>query len=145
MLTVHFIDKSATWFIIFSRKGVRKLIKTWLIVLGVVFLVIGLLGFINNPILALFAVNGLHNLVHILSGILALIFAFQPEASARKFALWFGIVYAVVAVLGFIAPSFMSNLLMVNMSDNVLHVLLAIVLIALGSMKSSSAMSSQSM
>jgi len=120
------------------------LIKTWLIVLGVVFLLVGILGFVNNPILGAFSVNALHNIVHLLSGVLVLIFAFQSPSAAKTFSLWFGIVYAIVAILGFIAPSFMRSFLSVNMADNILHVVLAIVFIVLGSMKPAMAMSDSS-
>lgn len=113
------------------------MLKKWLIVLGIVFLLVGVLGLFNNPVLGLFQVNGLHNLVHLLSGVLALIFAFQSEAAAKKFAMVLGIVYALVTILGFLGVGFMSSLLANNGADNFLHLLLAIVFIALGSMKSS--------
>jgi hypothetical protein len=113
-----------------------------MIVLGVVFILVGILGFVNNPVLGIFSVNALHNVIHLVSGILALVFAFKSAEAARKFALVFGLVYALVAVLGFVAPDFMSNLLMTNTADHWLHVVLAVVLIWVGTMKSNSMMNS---
>lgn len=98
-------------------------------------ILVGLLGLFNNPILGIFKVNMLHNWVHIISGIVALIFAFQSDSAARGFAWVFGIVYALVAIYGFVAPASAQKLLAVNMADNILHVLLAIIFIVAGSMK----------
>ena len=109
-------------------------VKNSVLVLGIVFVLIGLLGFFNNPILGLFSVNALHDLVHLLSGILAIIFAVNSEKAARTFAQVFGVVYGLVAVLGFVAPSFMATLLNVHTADNYLHVLLALVFLGLGFM-----------
>ena len=121
------------------------MLKTWLIILGVVFLVVGLLGFVNNPVLGVFSVNSLHNLIHIVSGVLALIFAFQSPSAAKQFSLVFGIVYALVFVLGLVASGFMMSLLNNSMTDNILHLILAVVFLIMGMKKtSSSAMPMQS-
>ena len=109
--------------------------KTALNILGVVFLLVGLLGFFNNPILGFFAVNNLHNGVHLVSGILALVFAMQSESSARMFAKVFGVIYLLVGVLGFLAPDLMKNLLSINTMDNFLHLLLGVVFILIGMSK----------
>src|ERR1043165_2768810 len=98
--------------------------KNFLNWLGVVFIVIGLLGFVNHPVLGIFEVNTLHNLIHLVSGILAIMFARMGESSAKKFALVLGIVYALVTVLGFLLGGNIVNLIMVNMADNLLHLVL---------------------
>ena len=106
---------------------------------GVIFLVVGILGFFNNPILGLFEVNTVHNLIHIVSGIIALAMVSKGEAQAKLFGKVFGIVYALVAVLGFLLPGGdIFGLMTVNMADNVLHIVLAIVFlwVGFGSMKS---------
>jgi uncharacterized membrane protein HdeD (DUF308 family) len=107
-------------------------IKNSVLVLGIVFVLIGLLGFFNNPIIGLFSVNALHDLIHLVSGILAIIFAVNSEKSARVFSQVFGVVYALVAILGFAAPMFMAKLLNINTADNWLHVVLALVFLGLG-------------
>src|SRR5256885_16715480 len=77
-------------------------------IVGVVFLIAGIAGFIpalcpNGLLLGLFAVNGMHNIVHILSGVLALAMSFGTDALARTYFRIVGVVYALVTVLGFAA------------------------------------------
>lgn len=110
--------------------------KTIMYVAGAVFIVLGLLGFVNDPILGIFDVNALHNIVHLASGILALIFASQGESQARTFALVLGIVYALVTILGFMTgDGNILGLVATNGADNILHLVLAVVFLYVGLMK----------
>ena len=101
-------------------------------VVGVIFLIAGIAGFIpalcpNGLLLGLFAVNGMHNVVHILSGVLALAMSFGTEATARNYFRIVGVVYALVTVLGFVAGR--GGMLMgmsMNMADNYLHLAFAL-------------------
>ena len=106
--------------------------KKLAMVFGVVFILVGLLGFFNNPILGIFAVNGAHNVVHLLIGIVMVIMASQGEASAAMSMNIFGVVYLLVAVLGFVMKSPMLGFIAYNGADNWLHVVLGIVLLAAG-------------
>lgn len=107
--------------------------KSILYVLGAVFIIVGLIGFINHPVLGIFEVNTLHNLIHLVSGILALVFAGMGDASAKKFAVVLGVVYALVTILGFVlTDGNIFGLIMANMADNLLHLVLAVVLLAVG-------------
>jgi predicted small integral membrane protein len=110
--------------------------KNILYVLGAVFILVGLLGFVMNPILGIFAVDTLHNIVHLVSGILAIWFARQGDAQGMMYAKVFGIVYLLVAVLGFTQASSgkILGLLAINGADNLLHVVLAAVLLYVGFM-----------
>ena len=106
--------------------------KTAALVLGIVFVVVGLLGFVNNPVLGLFAVNGAHNLVHLGSGILILAGAYTAIGAGTTLKV-FGVVYALVAVLGFFqSGDMLLGLLVNNMADKWLHVLLAVVTLGAG-------------
>ena len=99
--------------------------KTIVRVLGVVFVAIGILGFFTPTILGLFEVDAAHNLVHIVLGLVLLL---APTAGAT---LTVGVVYLVVAVLGFaMGPGKLLGLVHVNGADNWLHLVLAAVLIA---------------
>jgi hypothetical protein len=70
-------------------------------VLGVAFLLVGVLGFIA-PGLAGFHLSLAHNLVHIISGALALYFGLKGTlAAARLFCIVFGIVYGLLGVVGY--------------------------------------------
>ncbi len=78
-----------------------------------------------------FEVNGWHNLVHILSGLL-LLAAFPKRKSAKTVALAFGVVYGLVAIIGLIDGNDVLGLIPVNAADNVLHLLIALLGIGAG-------------
>ncbi len=106
--------------------------KNIVLVLGIILALVGILGFFNNPVIGLFPVNGLHNIVHLLTGILAIVFASMSVSAAKMFSKVFGYVYLLVAILGFVAPAFMMSLLAIESFDNILHLLLAVVFLWLG-------------
>ncbi len=108
------------------------MVKKITLIVGVVLTLVGLLGFINNPVLGIFGTNATHNIVHLATGVLGIIFAMQSESAAIMFNKVFGIIYALVAILGFVAMSFMQTLINVNTADNYLHVLLALIFLYLG-------------
>ena len=109
--------------------------KTAAIVIGVVFILVGVLGFIPNPIVyddGIFAVNPAHNLVHIISGIVLLAGAYTSLGSALALK-FIGVVYALVAVLGFMmSGDMLLGLVHVNGADHALHVVLALVILIAG-------------
>lgn len=118
------------------------MMKTSISVISIVLLVVGVLGFFSDPLLGIFAVDPLHNIVHLLTGVLGLLSLSMDWD--QMFAKVFGVVYAVVAVLGF----WMGGLLgmMMNTADNVLHLVLAAAFLCLGFWCSKEAsMSDQSM
>lgn len=101
--------------------------------LGWVLLLVGIVGFFNNPILGIFAVDTVHNIIHLVSGLLAIMMAGKGEMSAKTFAKVFGAVYGLVAVLGFLSSDDMVlGLINSNASDNWLHVALAVVFLGVG-------------
>ena len=108
--------------------------KTVLYVFGAILVVVGLVGFVNDPVLGLFEVDTLHNLVHIVTGIVFLAVAAFAVGNASLTAKIFGVIYAVVAVLGFVMPGTLGTLMEVNMADHVLHAGLALVLLYVGFM-----------
>jgi len=101
-----------------------------LLVAGVWGFFLGDLGFNSGTSLegpevwGLFEVNGWHTIVHVASG-LVLLAAAAKLGTARVTALAFGLVYAVVAVWGFIDGNDVANVLPVNAADNILHAGLA--------------------
>jgi len=71
--------------------------------------------------------------VHLLSGVLALWAGMSSTAYARLYFRLFGVVYALVAVLGFLAGNAMVlGLISNNMADTALHVVIALVALTLG-------------
>lgn len=108
--------------------------RTAAIVLGVVFVLVGVLGFIPNPLVGetgLFATNAAHNLVHLLSGVVLLVGAFGM-AKAKLALQVVGVVYGLVAILGLFSGDMLLGIIHMNTADRWLHVLLAVVLIAAG-------------
>jgi Domain of unknown function (DUF4383) len=79
--------------------------KTLALLFGVVFLLIGILGFVpavapNEMLLNIFHVNAAHNAVHLLTGIVALLAGMAGVGASKTFFKIFGVVYGLVAVLG---------------------------------------------
>ena len=105
------------------------------IIIGIVFLAVGILGFIPNPLVSadgLFAVNTVHNLVHIVSGLVLLAGAYSALGSANGLRI-IGVIYGLVAILGLIlGPGMLLGLVHINAADNWLHVLLAVVILGAG-------------
>ncbi|MBI2485768.1 MAG: DUF4383 domain-containing protein [Deltaproteobacteria bacterium] len=117
--------------------------KTLALVFGIVFVVVGILGFVPNPIVghdALFHTNSVHNLVHLIIGIVLLIGAGAGEGLSKTLLLVIGVVYLLVAVLGFLAvdetgKGMILNLVAINKADNLLHLVLGVVFIGAGRLK----------
>ncbi len=114
--------------------------KKLAMIFGVVFVLVGLLGFINNPIVGaegIFNTNMLHNIAHLLIGIVLILVA-KKESTAVLWMKIFGAVYLLLAVLGFMVVSkggdMILNLVSTNAADNWLHVVLGVVLLIVGFM-----------
>lgn len=98
-------------------------------IFAAVFILIGILGFIpglteDGYLLGVFEVDALHNIIHLLSGVLAGAAAIVSAAYARLYFKAFGVIYAVVALLGLVQNSVL-GLIYVNTADNILHLVIA--------------------
>lgn len=114
-----------------------------------VFLLIGVLGFIPGVttdydamtfsgeaseamLLGIFQVSVLHNIVHLLFGLVGLAMA-RTFGAARAFLIGGGIVYAVLWIYGLVIDlESAANFVPVNTADNWLHLVLAVGMVALG-------------
>ena len=109
--------------------------KTAATVIGIVFILVGILGFIPNPLVSptgLFAVNTAHNLVHLVSGAVLLAGAYTALGASLALKI-IGVIYGAVAVLGLIVgPGMLLGIVHINVLDNWLHVVLAVVILAAG-------------
>lgn len=87
----------------------------------------------TDAVLGVLDVNGWHNLVHLLTGLVGLATAryYNP---ARRYAIWFGVVYAALAIWGLALGSGESilGIVPINTEDNVLHALIGLAGIAAG-------------
>lgn len=100
-------------------------------VFGIVFLLVGVAGFVpaltvDGMLLGIFEVDPLHNVIHLLSGILAL-GAVLAGNYARLYFQVFGVVYAFVAVIGFLQGDSVLGLIATNTADHMLHLVIAVV------------------
>lgn len=111
--------------------------KTICKVLGVVFLLVGVAGFAAPNLLGAHLTPP-HNVVHIVSGVIALYFGFAGTLSGAKiFSLVFGVVYLALGILGMAlgaAPdrTWMVGPLHFGTSDHAIHILLGVVFLAGG-------------
>lgn len=116
------------------------MLKKVAMVFGVVFLLIGLLGFVPGitttdsngmqQLLGLFMVDTTHNFVHIVTGVLGLVGAMNNRY-AKWYLVGFGVIYALVTLVGFFDDT-LFGLMKVNMADNILHLVLAVALLGTG-------------
>ncbi|HKE59899.1 MAG TPA: DUF4383 domain-containing protein [Pyrinomonadaceae bacterium] len=111
--------------------------KTVCKILGVVFLLVGVCGFAAPGLLGAHLTPP-HNVVHIVSGVIALYFGFAGALSgAKAFSLVFGVVYLALGILGMAlgqAPDhmWMVGPLHLGQVDHGIHILLGVVLLAGG-------------
>ncbi|HEY0097984.1 MAG TPA: DUF4383 domain-containing protein [Pyrinomonadaceae bacterium] len=123
--------------------------KTVATIMGVVFLLVGIMGFVA-PGVGGFHLSTAHNLVHIISGALALYFGLAGTLSgARLFCIIFGVVYGLLGVVGFLlgapgTPSMpgmaadsrlfkvLPGTLELGTSDHVFHILLGLIFLIAG-------------
>jgi hypothetical protein len=112
--------------------------KTICKILGVVFLLVGVVGFASPTLLGAH-LSPAHNVVHILSGVVALYFGFAGSLSgAKAFCLVFGVVYLALGILGLALGTppdrmwMVANTLHLGRADHAIHVLLGIIFLVGG-------------
>jgi hypothetical protein len=118
------------------------MLKTAAIIFGVFFLVAGIGGFVpalappmgdGAMLFGIFMVGPVHNIVHIASGAVALLCAFMGADAARKYFQIFGVVYLLVALIGFVyGNSPIMGVMEHNYADIGLHIAIAVVSLFLG-------------
>lgn len=118
-------------------------------IFGAVFLLVGVLGFVPGitqnfdtmmfaghhseaALLGIFQVSVLHNVVHLLFGIVGLA-GLRSCGLAKAYLVVGGIVYAVLWIYGLVVPmESMGNFVPLNTADNWLHFVLAVAMVATG-------------
>lgn len=106
---------------------------SWAKLLGFALLIVGILGFFTGDMLFGFGINNTHNIVHMATGLFGLWAGFSAGGQrAKGFNVLFGIVYLVVAVLGFVSMPFFVTFLSLNAADNWLHLFIGVTTTAVG-------------
>jgi hypothetical protein len=113
------------------------LARTLALVLGAVYLVVGVVGFILLPggegdLLGIFPVNALHNIVHLLIGA-ALLYGATATTTAVMVSRALGVVLVVIGLLGIAFPDGF-GLLPLGGPDILLHIISGLVLLYIGFM-----------
>ncbi|WP_406674722.1 DUF4383 domain-containing protein [Nonomuraea sp. N2-4H] len=119
------------------------------LITGVVFLLVGVLGFVPGVttnfdqlqfaghhsdalLLGLFQVSILHNIVHLMFGIAGVLLA-KTWSGARNFLVVGGIIYLLLWLYGLlVAQDSPANFVPLNTADNWLHLILGVGMVALG-------------
>jgi hypothetical protein len=118
------------------------MIKKLALLFGIVFIAVGILGFIPSAtpmhsngmryLLGLFMVGGVHNIIHLLSVMAAIAGGLSSERYAQLYFRVFGVVYGLVTIIGFIQKTTVLGIFDVNRADNFLHLALSVVILAIG-------------
>jgi hypothetical protein len=130
-------------------RATRTPVQTAALAVSVVFLLVGVLGFIpgittdygnmtfaghhsDAHLLGVFQVSVLHNIVHLLFGLLGLAMA-RTASNARLYLIGGGAIYLVLWLYGLVVGQDSSaNFVPLNTADDWLHLLLGLGMIALG-------------
>jgi hypothetical protein len=118
-------------------------------VVGAIFVLVGILGFIpgittdfgdmkfaghtsDAHLLGLFQVSILHNIVHLLYGVVGLAAA-RNRVNARRYLIFGGVIYLVLWLYGLlVSQNSDANFVPLNGADDWLHLFLGIGMLALG-------------
>lgn len=128
---------------------VRSPVQNATMLVALVFLAVGVLGFVPGitqnldsinfagsdseaKLLGLFQVNVLHNFVHVLFGVVGFAAA-RSMVGARNFLIWGGVVYLVLWLYGMLIDfDSVANFVSLNTADNWLHFGLGTGMLVLG-------------
>ncbi len=125
----------------------RSSAQTFALVVGIVFILVGILGFIpgvvtehdtkfigqdgDSKLLGLFQINFLHNIVHLLFGVGVL--AARSVSASRLYLIGGGAAYLVVWIFGILVDKQSdANFINLNSTDNALHLFLGLGMLGLG-------------
>src|SRR4051794_1487027 len=116
---------------------IRSPAQTYALVIGAALTLAGIVGFFYSDafgkpgevddVLGVLSVNGWHNVLHLLTGLAGLALA-RSYSGARTYAIGLAVIYAGVAIWGFVIGDGESILgfLPINSEDNVLHLVIAL-------------------
>jgi hypothetical protein len=131
------------------REGKRTSVQTVTLAVGAVFLLVGILGFVPGitsgvdqltfaghqsgaMLLGLFQVSILHNIVHLLFGVVGLALS-RNWTGSRSYLIWGGAIYLVLWIYGLvIGHESPANFVPLNTADNWLHFVLGVAMLGLG-------------
>ena len=121
--------------------GTSNTVMSWATLSGIVLAAAGVLGFLNTSIAgtadsALLRVDTIHNVVHLVTGLIALYIAFGLKGEAQvNGLLGFGALYAVIFLAVLLSPTLFGIFsVAANTTIHVIHAAVAVVSLAIGYM-----------
>ena len=104
--------------------------KIYAMIIGAVLVLLGLVGFVNAPVLGIFGVNVAQNVLHLVGG--AIIIWLAMKGSAKPTNMWTGIVALVVGILWFVpavggAGGLLDSIFAINANISYLHIAVGVV------------------
>ena len=103
--------------------------KTIATLVGIVFILVGIIGFFSHDLLGAHLTKG-HNIIHLVSGVISLYLGLKGSLHAAKmFCLIFGAVYLLLGVVGFLLGTgadkiftLIENRLFFGTMDHIIHI-----------------------
>ncbi len=98
--------------------------KIYALLVGAVLLLVGVCGFLKTELFGLITFHPAHNIIHLVSGAIGLLAGVNKNPKVpRTFAQVFGVVYTLVAIVGFMGVRDLGPIqLGLNTTYNVIHV-----------------------
>jgi len=105
------------------------------ILFGIAFIFAGVAGFLptfmkDGLLLGYFEVDTMHNIVHLATGVIAILVSTSYRYT-KLFFILFGLVYTAIAIWGFWNNGDLI-VMHVNMADNILHIVVGVIALYLG-------------
>ncbi|HLC31655.1 MAG TPA: DUF4383 domain-containing protein [Candidatus Nanoarchaeia archaeon] len=111
--------------------------KTFALILGLALLLVGILGFVSNPLVgesAIFTVNTPQTILHLIGGLIGLYVGLKGEGPMFNMVIgWLGIILGIVGFipgLGHTEGDLLNTWLNINQSITILHLAIGIVSLA---------------
>lgn len=104
--------------------------KTFAQLVGIIIALVGLLGFFVEGVFFNFGLNPLHNIVHLVGGLL--VFWYGMKTSGKTPNVTLCIIGVVLAIIGWLNIAAINSLLAINGPDNWLHLIIGVIALAVG-------------
>src|SRR3990167_355456 len=132
-LRIHFIHNAGLCNKI--NQGGFVVVRFFAVLFGIVFIFAGVAGFLptftlDGLLFGYFTTHPIHNVVHMVTGVIAIMAATSYRASRLFFQL-FGLVYSVIAIWGFWSNGDLL-IMHVNAADNILHIIIGVLALLIG-------------
>ena len=104
--------------------------KTYAMIIGAVLVLLGLVGFVNHPVLGIFGVNIAQDVLHLVGG--ALILYLSMKESAKETNMVVGVLALVVGILWFVpftggAGGLLDKIFSIEANISYLHIAVGVV------------------